>query len=112
MGHGPVPTPHTPSPLRQTLLGSGVRAHPAHKPTEAHKPLQPHHCEEAPCRTNACPDGCLWEERLGGNILISESGDSNAGWVPEERGEAGDPGTGKPGFAKGRVLPWPRQLYV
>lgn len=33
--------------------------------------------------------------------------DSDAGWVPEEKGEAGDPGTGKPGFAKGRVLSWP-----
>lgn len=31
--------------------------------------------------------------------------------VPEENREAGgDLGTGKPGFAKGSVLPWPRQL--
>lgn len=45
VGHGPVPLLSSDRPGK---LGSEVRAHPAHKPTKAHKPLQPHHREEAP----------------------------------------------------------------
>lgn len=52
VGHGPVPhLTHPHSSDRPGKLGSEVRAHPAHKPTKAHKPLQPHHREEAPCCT-------------------------------------------------------------
>lgn len=32
--------------------------------------------------------------------------------VSEENGEGDSPSTGRPGFAKGGVLPWPRQLYA
>jgi hypothetical protein len=44
---------------RPRELGSGVRAHPAHKPTKVHKPLEPHHLEEAPCDVRST-SGCLW----------------------------------------------------
>lgn len=120
VGHGLVPMPHTPSPLRQTLSGSGVRVHPAHKPTEAYKPLQSHHREEAPCCANTSVrsiSGCLWEERLGGNVLYPDSGVSDAGSLKRMRrlvilvqvrqalpraGFCLDPGSYMPGEPEGR----------
>lgn len=86
-------------------LGSGVRAHPAHKPTKAHGPLEPRHLEAAPrC---AAPEGELlvWEPVGRKAVEPPPCLETAVAQRPGPCREGGRVGAGRPGSVGGVAPP-------